>query len=518
VGSHLPAGAVRRATLWSAFWNSVALSALPVALVCAYLFFWPVELAPAAWFPGFGPDLSGPYVANDEIARSRLLSVHWVEPHRRESQRYLGMGPETVAEGKDGWLYTGLCDAERAAEGETQPRCNAGSDAQGWVVRVDPRTRQVERYVQTGGRPLGLAFDGQGRLYIADGTQGLLRVDAPVQAQDAAASSAVATGNAAAPATGAIYARRVANCELPEDVRPSPRGPVQAPRVARASEKYGSPPEFEGRPGPQPDYTDSVAIGHDPLTGAEEVWFTCPSQRWPLSAIQLDGLESRGTGRVLRYEPCASVDPLSCRKTLAAAGLMFANGIAVSDAAGAVWVSEWYGYRIVELSPPTSGGREQRWGARTFVDNLPGYPDNLSLDPDGTLWVGLVIRRFPLVDRFHPYSFLKKTLARLPGSVLAAPHAFALGLDRAGRVTRNLQDATGFFDQVTGVYPVGDALYFASNTTQALACLPRRGLTPGSNPCDAWAGHRSYPTSDPPPATRSAVSGWQALAPGAQVP
>jgi sugar lactone lactonase YvrE len=460
------------------FGNTVALSTVPFALLLGYLFCWPVSVEPAQWSPRFDPALSGPYVENDEISRARLLPIHWVEPVQREAQRFLGVGPETVALGPDGWLYTGLCDADRGAAGGDRPSCVSSGGTQGWVVRVDPRTERVERYVQTGGRPLGLAFDERGRLYIADGMQGLLRVDAPVLESHGE------------PAAGAErYARRVASCQVPADHSTPPRRVI----VERSETRYVSG-ELESvrQPGPQPYYTDSVALGRNPASHEEEVWFTCPSQRWSLENIHLDGIESRGTGRVLRYSPhdpsCDQKEALDCPTTLVADELMFANGIAVAPGQDRVWVSEWYGYRVTELTPAADQPRDALWGKRTFFDNAPGYPDNLTFEPGsepgtGTLWVGLVILRLPIVDRFHPHSFLKELLARLSGAAQVTRHAFAIGLDESGHLRRNLQDATGLLDQVTGVYPVGDVLYFASNTAEAIGCIPRPGAGLGFDAC-----------------------------------
>jgi hypothetical protein len=87
----------KRTSLWSMFWNTVALSTIPFTLLMGYLVAWPVPLEPAAWSPELNPDLTGPYVSNDEISRAILLPVQWVEPVRRESQRYVGIGPESIA-------------------------------------------------------------------------------------------------------------------------------------------------------------------------------------------------------------------------------------------------------------------------------------------------------------------------------------------------------------------------------------------------------------------------------------
>ena len=50
----------------------------------------------------------------------------------------------------------------------------------------------------------------------------------------------------------------------------------------------------------------------------------------------------------------------------------------------------------------------------TFVENLPGLPDNIRLAEDGSLWVGLAgIRQAgkpSLVDLIGPYSTLRQAL------------------------------------------------------------------------------------------------------------
>src|SRR5512144_1755753 len=46
-----------------------------VALLLAYLLFWPVPIRPYAWTPDPDPGQTGPYVANDDLARAHLIPV-----------------------------------------------------------------------------------------------------------------------------------------------------------------------------------------------------------------------------------------------------------------------------------------------------------------------------------------------------------------------------------------------------------------------------------------------------------
>ena len=70
----------------------------------------------------------------------------------------IGVGPETTARDAQGRLYAGLLD--------------------GRILRFNPDGTNVETFADTGGRPLGLAFDALGDLIVCDATRGLLRVSA----------------------------------------------------------------------------------------------------------------------------------------------------------------------------------------------------------------------------------------------------------------------------------------------------------------------------------------------------
>ncbi|WP_243060879.1 SMP-30/gluconolactonase/LRE family protein [Nocardioides sp. SR21] len=68
-----------------------------------------------------------------------------------------GPGAEDVVVAPDGAVYTGTGD--------------------GAVLRVSHDGRRVERVAHTGGRPLGIEIDLDGRLLVCDANRGLLRVD-----------------------------------------------------------------------------------------------------------------------------------------------------------------------------------------------------------------------------------------------------------------------------------------------------------------------------------------------------
>lgn len=122
-------------------WLGIVLLALAGA-AAGYVFLWPVPIDPVAWTPGPDPGLTGPYAKNETLKLRRLGAG--------------GKGPEDVELGPDGLIYAGLED--------------------GRIVRFPRSGRPIEVFASTGGRPLGLRFDGFGNLIVADAEKGLLTV------------------------------------------------------------------------------------------------------------------------------------------------------------------------------------------------------------------------------------------------------------------------------------------------------------------------------------------------------
>ncbi|MEM1270690.1 MAG: SMP-30/gluconolactonase/LRE family protein [Bacteroidota bacterium] len=120
--------------------RSVFLALIVGAL--AYLFLWPVPVDPEPVQPPAPPPLDGPLAPNDRLAAVELLPA--------------GHGPEAVFVDSAGRVYTGLSD--------------------GRIRRAEPGGA-FEDLVDTGGRPLEMIFDAEGRLVVADAERGLLRID-----------------------------------------------------------------------------------------------------------------------------------------------------------------------------------------------------------------------------------------------------------------------------------------------------------------------------------------------------
>ncbi|XP_071706364.1 protein STRICTOSIDINE SYNTHASE-LIKE 6-like [Rutidosis leptorrhynchoides] len=97
----------------------------------------------------------------DELAKTPITTVPRVNPRVLHGSEKIGegqlLGPEDIVfDPKLGVVYTSCID--------------------GWVKRVSLEDSVVEDWVNTGGRPLGLALGYSGEVYVADATKGILKI------------------------------------------------------------------------------------------------------------------------------------------------------------------------------------------------------------------------------------------------------------------------------------------------------------------------------------------------------
>ncbi|HKO62313.1 MAG TPA: SMP-30/gluconolactonase/LRE family protein [Pyrinomonadaceae bacterium] len=114
------------------------------AIVIAYLAFWPVPISPVAWTPPAPPELNGPYLPNSLLATTERLSLGE------------GFAPEGIAIDSQDRIYAGFDD--------------------GRIIRLQPDGTKPEAFANTLGRPLGMIFDKDGKLIVADANKGLLSI------------------------------------------------------------------------------------------------------------------------------------------------------------------------------------------------------------------------------------------------------------------------------------------------------------------------------------------------------
>jgi sugar lactone lactonase YvrE len=194
------------------------------------------------------------------------------------------------------------------------------------------------------------------------------------------------------------------------------------------------------------------------------IYFTDASYKFPLTQLKADLLEHQPNGRFMAYDPKTKQTRVLLRD------LYFANGVAVSPDQTFVLVNSTgdYSVRRFWLTGPKQGQSE------VFIDNLPGFPDGISSNGQGTFWLSLVNRRDSALDALQPHPFLKKVVWRLPNFLQPniKRYAFVLGLDANGKVIRNLQDPSPqCFAQIANVVEHKGVLYFGSIGESAVGRL-----------------------------------------------
>ncbi|HKG61986.1 MAG TPA: SMP-30/gluconolactonase/LRE family protein [Pyrinomonadaceae bacterium] len=118
---------------------------LIIAAALAYLLLAPVPITPAAWTPAAAPALTGQYAQNTRLSPVQKLSIG--DGHK----------PEDIALDAEGRIYAGFED--------------------GRIMVLQADGTQPHVFANTHGRPLGMIFDREGNLIVADAIKGLLSVN-----------------------------------------------------------------------------------------------------------------------------------------------------------------------------------------------------------------------------------------------------------------------------------------------------------------------------------------------------
>jgi len=108
-----------------------------------YLSLWPVAIDPIAWEAPVDKGYTGDYQSNEHLGHIEKILLHGYS------------GPEDIAFDAEGRIYA--------------------ATSQG-IVRMDANGLRSELWATTDGRPLGIDFDKQGNLILADGYKGLFSI------------------------------------------------------------------------------------------------------------------------------------------------------------------------------------------------------------------------------------------------------------------------------------------------------------------------------------------------------
>ncbi|KMT06880.1 hypothetical protein BVRB_6g152190 [Beta vulgaris subsp. vulgaris] len=286
------------------------------------------------------------------------------------------LGPEDIAyEPKSGIIYTGCVD--------------------GWIKRVklgdSVSESVVEDWVNTGGRPLGIAIATSGdELVVADALKGLLKITKNKEIQ------------------------------LLTD-------------------------EAEGQ---KFKFTDGVDIAKDGT-----IYFTDASYKYGFQDYLLDILEARPYGRLLSFDPNTKETKVLLHD------LYFPNGVVISPDQNSLIFCETPMKRC-----RTYWIRGNRKGAvDSFIDNLPGYPDNIHSDGKTKYWIAISSSLSPYLEQANKFRLVRKAMSmvdRYIGLHHIQRNGGILGVDLEGNATLHVYDRA--MSLISSGIQIQDHLYIGS--------------------------------------------------------
>jgi sugar lactone lactonase YvrE len=336
-----------------------------IILWLAYLSLWPIDVDPVAWQAPKDKGYTGVFQKNQNLQNPEKLTLQGFT------------GPEDIAIDSHGRIYA--------------------ATHQG-IVRMDAEGLNPVLWAETGGRPLGIDFDLQGNLIVADGYKGLISIS-PLAEITLLTSSAddVEIGFA-------------------DDVDVADNGMIY---FSDASTKF-KPKEYQD----------------------------------VLKASEFDVLEHGSHGRLLRY------DPITKKTDTLIQGLNFANGVALAHDQSYVLVNDMASYRVVKYW--IKGHKQGQY--EVIIDNLPGFPDNITTGLDNRFWISLITPRNKDLDRLSNYPFLRKVATRLLPIYhpKVDPYAHIIAINGEGSVLQNLQNSQPNYIEITSVRETGKYLYLGS--------------------------------------------------------
>ncbi|KAJ3681952.1 hypothetical protein LUZ60_014525 [Juncus effusus] len=287
----------------------------------------------------------------------------------------------------------GILEAPEDLAYESETRYLYTGCADGWIKRVslaNDEEFEIENWVRTGGRPLGVAFGLKNELIVADCHKGLVKVN-----QD---------------------------------------------KTIEQLTKEAEGVNF--------GITDGVDVAKDGM-----IYFTDASDKYNLENHMLDILEARPHGRLLSFDPSTN------QTTVLVHDLYFANGVSVAPDQNSIIYCE----TVLRRCKRYNIQGEKKGTVENFVENLPGFPDNVRYDDEGHYWIALTAGTSLLWDVMFKYPILRKILYIIEQFVTVPKHMKNSGVLS---VTLDGQPVALYSDPAliltTSGLKIGNHLYFGS--------------------------------------------------------
>lgn len=353
---------------------------LTIVFSMVYLVAWPVSIKPVAWDAPVNLGFVGDFDTNTKLDSFSKMTMGDLS------------GPEAAVHDSKGNLVA--------------------TSHEGWIVRWAPGQLQAQKWVNVGGRPLGIDFDADGNLWIANAYIGLMKL--------------------------------------------TPDGELSTVLT-----------EVDGV---AIQYADDVAVAAN-----GKVYFSDASTRFSakaskstLEASLLDIMEHSDNGRIIEFDPVKNV------AHVVKSNLTFANGVAADPSGDYIYFAETGEYRVWRMAltgPDAFQSHVIIDNLPGFVDNVhTGLNGRIWLgltsprakiidDLAGEPFWRKIIQRFPKSMRptIEPY-----------GAVIA--------INKEGDVLENLQSPSGVVYATTGAAESAEYLYVTSLTAPFIARYKKTDL------------------------------------------
>lgn len=146
-------------------------------------------------------------------------------------------------------------------------------------------------------------------------------------------------------------------------------------------------------------------------------------------------LEMKPTGGIYCYDPNTKIT------TTISNGNYFGNGLEISEDESYILVSETSKYRIMKywIKGEKTGQSE------VFIDNLAGFPNNITRRKNGNYWIGFTTKRNDQLDKIHSKIGMKKFVYGLPSFIQPKAEQFGMVIEisDSGKIIQALFDSKG---------------------------------------------------------------------------
>lgn len=151
-------------------------------------------------------------------------------------------------------------------------------------------------------------------------------------------------------------------------------------------------------------------------------------------------------------------DPTSGKIKTLIDGTYFGNGVVLSQDESYVLVVETTRYRILRywLKGDKAGQTD------IFVDDLPGFPNGISIRDDGSYWLGFSTKRNEALDKIHSKPGMKRFVYALPNFLQPKAEKFGMvmNISADGKILKTLFDTKGIVMPEAGAVKEHDGFLY----------------------------------------------------------